>query len=367
MNGIVERYAEPAFHCSVHLVPHPTSGDIYPIIGVPGDQQVPIRARRSGPHGQVIKSNAIYIRRPGPQSAEPRTGLEWDKLFKKCLNLGRAELLEQFRNMLTGVSPPTKNQDRASRLKRWTNDCAKTWSEKVRPLPKDGPARFPHGSYTFSYEIDGATRLPLPSLLDVLREAPKLTGWNTWWVPSREEIAPYPVDGAIECWIGGDPTNYLGTRDAAHSDFWRVSPEGLAFLRRGYQEDGDVAVRQEIVPGTRLDATLPIWRVGEGLLHAAYLAQRIDGTTISFAARYTGLRSRRLIQIAPSTQFGDWTKGVSRVDDVMLETVVDSNALDSSLVEVVHALLSPLYEKFDFTRLPRDVVQYELARLRGRR
>ena len=58
-----------------------------------------------------------------------------------------------------------------------------------------------------------------------------------------------------------------------------------------------------------------------------------------------------------------------RLADLLLDPqeVVDTKTLDTNLVEVVHALLSPLYEKFDFTRLPLDVVQYELARLRARK
>ena len=42
------------------------------------------------------------------------------------------------------------------------------------------------------------------------------------------------------------------------------------------------------------------------------------------------------------------------------------DTLSANLVEVVHSLLSPLYERFDFTRLPLEIVQRELNRLRKR-
>jgi len=36
VNSIVERYADPSFHCNVSHVAHPQSGLLYPIVTVPG-------------------------------------------------------------------------------------------------------------------------------------------------------------------------------------------------------------------------------------------------------------------------------------------------------------------------------------------
>ena len=49
INGIVANYAEPGFHCELHLVTHPKSGDLFPIIVVPSIQATPVRAKRDGP------------------------------------------------------------------------------------------------------------------------------------------------------------------------------------------------------------------------------------------------------------------------------------------------------------------------------
>ena len=367
VNGIVHKYAEPAFHCSVDYVRHPTSGDIHPIIGVPGGHQVPIRTKRSGPNEKIIKVHAIYIRRPGPQSAEPIAGREWDELFKKCIDGRRDELLDQIRNLLVGISPSSVDPAKKSRLERWTVDCDTAWNEKVSALPPNSPQRFPHGSYRFTYHVDGGTRPSLPDLLSILRAAPKLTGWDTWLVPPDASIAPYVKDDAIECWIGGDVRDSGEDRAAAYSDFWRVSPDRLAFLRRGYQEDSGRAATGGIVPGTCLDLTLPIWRAGEGLLHAAYLAGCLSGTTVSFAAHYTGLKDRRLAQSTRPGEYAAWAVGVSRDDEVTATTTVDGSSLSANLVDVVQSLLSPLYERFSFARLPLDAVQRELKRLRERR
>ena len=61
-----------------------------------------------------------------------------------------------------------------------------------------------------------------------------------------------------------------------------------------------------------------------------------------------------------------WASGISKDDDVPLLTSVAVDTLSANLVEVVHSLLSPLYERFDFTRLPLEIVQRELNRLRKR-
>jgi hypothetical protein len=81
----------------------------------------------------------------------------------------------------------------------------------------------------------------------------------------------------------------------------------MAFLLRGYQEDGVRATGAGIAPGTALEATLPIWRVAEGLLHASYLAGRLNASAVSFAARYTGfeagaLRTVRLLKTATDSR-----------------------------------------------------------------
>ena len=102
-------------------------------------------------------------------------------------------------------------------------------------------------------------------------------------------------------------------------------------------------------------------------MHAAYLTGRLDGATVSFAAHYTGLRDRRLARWARPIEYVGWAGGVSKDNEVTVTTTVDARALSANLVDVVQSLLSPLYERFNFTKLPLDIVQHELKRLRERR
>lgn len=48
-------------------------------------------------------------------------------------------------------------------------------------------------------------------------------------------------------------------------------------------------------------------------------------------------------------------------------TQATATQIDDNLVEILHAMLSPLYERFAFFELPLRLVQEEVERLRGGR
>ena len=187
-------------------------------------------------------------------------------------------------------------------------------------------------------------------------KAPQYTGWPPWRVAMAEETRPHSQGDGIECWFGRDPRK---NRDPALSDFWRASPRGAFFLLRGYQEDGPQVAPD--TPGTIFSIVYPIWRVGECLRHAARMADAMVGgdTQMQFRLQWTGLQGRglrapaRLIFWEPR----QWTS-----DETSLETEISihSSTIDDSLAEIVHELLSPLYEKFDFWKLPMELVAREL-------
>ena len=102
INGIVQNYCDPPFHCAVHIVPN-SEGVLFPIVVVPGGHCVPVRARRAGPHEKIVENNAIYIRKPGPRSETPQSAQEWDILLSRCLRNRRDELLDHIRDLITGA------------------------------------------------------------------------------------------------------------------------------------------------------------------------------------------------------------------------------------------------------------------------
>ena len=218
------------------------------------------------------------------------------------------------------------------------------WSALIDPLPADVGPRFLHGYYNFAYEIVGDVRqTTLAQLPDVIRaSAVRYTGWPPFWYPTREGIKPYPVDGAVECWLGDDTERPLERLDTHHSDFWRISPDGCAYLLRGYQEDSgnlESAGRGTVAPGKVFSVTLPIWRLGETLLQAERLAANLfEGpTTIRFAAKYTGLQGRSLVSIDGTRDI--WDGRVSRQESISLQTARRSDGSLKKIIRSKHSLL----------------------------
>ncbi len=369
INGIVQNYCDPSFHCTVHLISNRDNAT-FPVVIVPGGHRVPIRARRAGPHGNTIQNNAIYIRKPGPRSEVPMNAQDWDNLLAGILHNRRDEMFGQIRDLITGAVPQVTIQEESNRLNDWIQTSFERWRSLILPLPADVGPRFEKGFYNFSYEIIGDLRqIPPAQIPEVLqRSVVSHTGWPPFWYPTRAGIAPYPLNDAIECWLGGDQQTPIEDRDPAHSDFWRIHPQGLAFLLRGYQEDNAEVQRpgrDNILPGTCLDITSPVWRVGETLLQAESLANNLfEGpATIKFVATFKGLENRSLISVDGRRDV--WQRRQSRQDTITLTTHIDAQAIGPNLPEIVLPLLSPLYSLFDFFELPMQLVADELARMRA--
>lgn len=368
INGIVRNYCDPSFHCAVHFVPD-IRGATFPVVKIPGGHRVPVRARRAGPEGNIVQLNAIYVRKPGPRSEPPQSGQEWDDLLSRCQGNRRDEMLSHIRGLLTGAMPQVEPLTEEEGLDRWITASYDRWAALIKHLPAGVGPRFPHGYYNFAYEIVGTPRqITLSQLPDVIRaSAVRHTGWPPFWYPTRKGIEPYPFDGTVECWLGGDIETPAEKRDPADSDFWRVAPDGYAYLLRGHQEDsGDVewAGQRKPTPGTVFDVTLPVWRVGEVLLQAEHLATNLfEGpTTVRFSAKFTGLYGRSLVCINGRRSLRD--RRTSRQDSIRLQTHVESQVIGPNLPEIVHPLLAPLYELFDFFKLPTKLVVDELTRMR---
>ena len=243
-------------------------------------------------------------------------------------------------------------------------DAFEQWQKLVAALPESDPARFPHGFVAYDYEIVGT--IPKVSLAEfrssVLENAvARFSGWPPFWLPTRDGLRPYVVDDVVECWLG-DPKANRAFGDAAHSDFWRASPKGRAYLQRGYQEDTEDLPK----PGTIFDLTLPIWRASEVLLHADALATALkvqSGATINFHVKYTGLSSRQLTNWAKPERLPIFDTHRSRSNEVSLSVQAVVGKVRDNIGSLILELLQPLYEKFDFFKLSAGLVQEETRQL----
>jgi len=380
-NDIVKAYASPAFECRV--VRRPCSGSCgaeHVVVKVPGDHRVPVRCRRGAPDPlREPKKGEVYIRRPKPESAPVEEPHEWDDLFERCIRARQDELIDAFMKVagvigpdgLVGILGGSGGAGDAQPGPQATvEEFRRVSTDRFLQLQTEHELidRYAHGVWSVSYaSVPNPADIPLSRLMELLeRVAGSETGWPPWWVPTREGIAPYVFDDMIECWLAepnAEPPEdafaaALVRKDAAHSDFWRASPKACLFLARGYQEDG-LAGR---APGTILDlTTIPIWRLGECLLHAQRFALEVDGpdANVAFSIRWEGLAGRTLVSLTDR----DVNPRVCHQNVVESYGLYSAASMRGRLPEIVQELARPLYATFEFLDPPLNLYEEELERM----
>ncbi|MCS0505152.1 RNA-binding domain-containing protein [Ancylobacter mangrovi] len=365
VNAAIARYAKPPFHCDVHHATHPVTGNEHTVVIVPGDHRTPIMTIRDC--DRVVSQNKVYVRKPGPKSEDARTPEEWSQVLDGCLRARRDDMLDAFRVIMAGSAGDAAQPGLADDpLITFIARAEDRWAALVANQPADAATRFPRGGYDIAIAIEGDLERPgLPELLrkiDVAHNV-KLTGWPAFLVLNRQPLDPHPVEGAIETWLGFDAPEGRRFDDPGHQDFWWIAPEGLLYMKRGFQEDG----LDRHAPGTVFDYGLPIWRTGEALLFARRLGAELgNATRLRFMFRWHGLLNRRLVSIDGRRMLGgDRTcRGVS---EVRVEGSATVQQIDDNLAEVLFPVLGRLYEMFDFFPLSQRGVAEEIMRLRERR
>ena len=360
VNNAISRYAEPAFQCGVRFVPHHDTGTEHPVVIVPGMLTVPVMSTSSQ---SPLRQHVCYIRKIGPKSEEPHTAEEWRALLNRCVRANRDEMLDAIRTIMTGqVEIQTLIPSVLDELQDYCDATRSRWTELVSVLPHGHKSRFPHGYWEIGLSLVGA--IPAESLSELrsrMNTASRIsfTGWPLFLALDRQELGLYPADNCIEAWVGRPVPNRV-LDHPEHSDFWRATPEGKLYSIRGYMEDGGVS---RWIPGQVFHATIPVWRLGEALLFATRLAETFEEVDqIAIHCQFTGLSGRRL-HFKNDQHFA---AAVCHADSVKLNTLAALQQVRDNLAEVVHSLLIPLYERFDFYQLPLQLVQRELHEMQSR-
>lgn len=293
VNAAIQRFATPEFHCEVYVVSHPETGVDHPVIVIPGGMTEPVMSKRSCQ--DIIAQNRVYIRKPGPRSEDPQTGEEWRALLRRCVQNGREDMLDSIRAIVSGrVEPVAHVANAAAELHGFAEGGRRRWQELVVDLPENDEARFPHGYYEMAFKLTGAEPAPtlveLRNRLHVARRI-RLTGWTPFLDMNRLEWAPYLHEDFIEAWVGRK-VDRDWMRTSAHCDFWRASSDGKLYTVRGYSEDG---IPEKVPAGTAIDLTMPVWRIGEGLLFASRLAETFEEVeSIAIECTFSGRNGSRI-------------------------------------------------------------------------
>ncbi|MER9014523.1 ATP-binding protein [Mesorhizobium sp. M0898] len=360
VNAAVNRYADPQIHCDVVHLRHPETGHEHAFVVVPGGYSVPVMAAK-GTDGEIL-AQKVYIRKPGPKSEEPFTADEWRTLLDRCVRANRDSLLDAIRAIVQGQPLDPIAKEQIDRLLKFTNESKDSWQSRIEQLPKDDPARFLLGSYEHSFHIVDVPPAPgLRELLELMRKASetRLTGWGPFVLLERLPIGPVPVGDVLEAWVG-HPSEKM--RDGRHADFWRARPDGMLYQIRALDED----VTDKAKPGTTMDLTMPVWRIGETLLYVARLARLFgEDPEIAVRVRYNGLKDRTL-QSLFNFRYLSFERQCF-VDTVHLVGKARASTIEDNLNEVLLQLLKPLYDAFNFAPLTPQMVSQETAKYRNNR
>ena len=341
INGLVNRYLTPPCHCQ--LVEVTVDEQLaHPVIYVPGNQRVPVFARRSSPDERTLVTGTVYLRRPGGNSEPARTQDDWTQLLDRLVKARQSEQINSIRAILSGATTDVKDRDN---LSNWFEVSLNRWLGIVSDLPENDTRRCPHGYWASAFAIREARDIDLPRLRDALRSIRATSGWSPFLSSLNGEMAPYLFDNVIEAWLGVD-----GTPDLC--DFWRISSSLEGFILRPHQEDTEgMFMRRKVDPGSAFAWSLPIWRNAEVLLRIQRLAQALDlgNLTVDYKLVYTGMNGRILSHLTGNV-FG-LTNGPCRQDriDRTISFLIDDISLN--LTDIIGELLRPVYARFNFAEL----------------
>jgi hypothetical protein len=343
---------------------HPGTNNEHAFVLVPGGMTVPVMSVR-GCEG-VIAAHRCYVRKPGPRSEEPFTAEEWRGVMERCIAARRESMLDAIRLIVQGRGSPAQAVELPDSLVEFERTALERWDHLIRDLPADDDARMVLGRYEISFELIDVPAAPSAGELCrrmAVASQVKHTGWGPFVQLSRREFEPWIVNGNVEAWLG-QPVEDRLARDSAHCDYWCAHASGLFFLLRGYDEDTIDGVE----PGSIIDITLPIWRVGEALLYASRIARSYaENPRIRVRCRFRGLNNRRLGAVEHMRRFFMDDSNICRDAEVQLSGAATAAELDDNLIEVLYPLLVPLYERFRFFELPLDLVRAEVGRMRANR
>lgn len=217
---------------------------------------------------------------------------------------------------------------------------------------------FGRGYWQASFALQGQLRnVTLSVFLEILRASEtNRSGWDVGWVPTREDIAPYPYQDGIEVWLAEG-----GGKGPSHSDFWRAEKIGTFSLFRGYQEDDEEYSKRH--PTIQLDFSLALWRVAEFLLYIESFARNLKSGPVNanLRLRWTGLDSR---------QIGNHKAVVPMINRKCRQSLVesqhhvlDTSTIKKSLIHDVHKITRPLFEVFDFFAMSEEQVKQNIRGL----
>ena len=345
--GLIHRYANPPFQCQIGFYKREGCDITHPVITVPGNHRTPIMAKSGSPDQKTLQTSTVYVRRPGGSSEQATTQDDWEKLLDRLVRARRDEMLDAIRNVL---NPPANVEAPDVALESWNHECSERWRGRIRDLPDGHEQKHESGYWTVSFLIEGVTNnLPIAELKKALEsEMPSYSGSPPFAYERIGNKKPRPNGDLIEAWYS----------DAPGADYWCIANDGRGFMLRGMQEDSSTYCmnRSPRPQGPSFDRIFPTYNMTEVLKFLEALAGKFTSTDSCFRLllRYHGTKGRRV----RSSDIRYWLHHEAECLQPTLQAKLDGeiSGIDTTLPELVHSLLAPIYQQFDFTELPKALV-----------
>ncbi len=354
--NVVNKYVSPPCQCSVSYHRQKDSTITHPVITVPGDHRTPVWAKHGGPDNKNLQPESVYVRRPGGASERARTQDDWEKLLDRLVKARQNELLSAMRNVL---NPPQRVIRPEESLDLWDKKCLNLWIEKISALPDSDARRNEKGYWTVSFAIETFNRPSLTTLRKKLaNEIPIYSDWPPFTFLTDHPRSPSARGDEIEAWLARNQSVDEFVSEDVYADYWRLSNRGKGFLLRPMQEDraGFLSNFYPKPVGPYFDWTLPIYRMTEILKFVESLAGHFADRNSKFSLflNYYGTNSRKLVNCSHKYYLSEGAECSHSQLTARLDGVVSQ--IGMTLEEAIFTLLRPIYEQFNFTELPKELV-----------
>ncbi len=361
--GIVQRYITPPCQCRVEMITKSGSDIVHPVIVVPGEHRTPVWAKAGSPdNNATLRPNTVYIRRPGGSSEPPQTQDDWEKLIERLVRARQSEMLSAFREILNPSSRILSEEQ--SSIEDWHAESYAAWQQVINEFEEDDPRRLTQGHWTISFAIQPFTTESLGQLNTFLdQEIPKYSGWPPFTYLHRDPVRPQAQGNSITAYLGRLREEEQPIHRADHCDFWRVTRDGQGFMLRPMQEDragypGQVYPMPE---GPFFDWVLPVYRMTEVLKFIETLGTHFSEEDARFElmVTYYNTNGRKLEQAG--MRYNLMEGAVCHVDQLESRISAPVSDISTNLEELIFSLLIPIYEQFEFTELPRQLITNVVA------
>jgi hypothetical protein len=122
-------------HLKVHYEVHPLTKLQYPIIQIEGFERLPYICRSkkiATDSGKlVLEQGAVYLRRPGAETAPVSTPQDWELLVNRCVRMRRDEFISEFRDLFERMTSASSNITYSQASKASIEDLS-SWMDETR-------------------------------------------------------------------------------------------------------------------------------------------------------------------------------------------------------------------------------------------